>query len=110
MSKHVGTHHPGSLDPANTSDSAGALAGATRSPGEDGTASAASPRLVIRGETSLDSVSIRIDGNPRAAFTDWLNVTYPAQDGEPGAFFETFSKATRAGFGGMRERRGRGLH
>jgi phage replication initiation protein len=110
MSKRVGTLYPGSLDPANTSGSAGALAAAARSPGEDGTASAASPRLVIRGETSVDSVSAHIDGNPLAAFTDWLNVTYPAQGGDPGAFFNAFSKATRATFGGMLERPGRGLH
>lgn len=49
-------------------------------------------------------------GNPRAAFTDWLNLTYPALGGEPGAFYVALSRATRAAFGGLHERAGRGLH
>lgn len=86
----------------------GAAASVGRS--ADGAADAASPRLVIRGETDSASVPVEIDGNPRAAFTDWLNVSYPVADGDPGAFFAAFSKVTRGAFGGLHERPGRGLH
>ncbi len=48
-------------------------------------------------------------GNPRAAFTDWLNVTYAASSGDPAAFFDAFSKVTQARFGLLNERPGRGL-
>jgi len=70
------------------------------------------PRGVIRGETlSSEENSPCIDGNPHAAFTDWVNATYRVSGSDPvGHFFEVFSKATRAAFGVMRERPGRGLH
>ena len=77
----------------------------------DGPAHASAPRTVIRGEgSSSDSLLACPDGNPRAAFTDWLNVTYPVGAGSPTSFFETFSKVTQARFGMMAERPGRGLH
>ena len=77
----------------------------------DGPADAPSPRSVIRGEGSgSDGTSVRMDGNPRAAFTDWLNVTYPVGTGSPSSFLEAFSKVTQARFGVMTERPGRGLH
>jgi len=81
-------------------------ADAARSPAEDGSAPA-SPRLVIRGEhPPSEDVAPRIDGNPRAAFTDWLNATYPACSGDPGRFFERFTKLTQARFGLLTEERG----
>ena len=77
----------------------------------DGPAPPLSPRSVIRGEgLGSDGASARMDGNPRAAFTDWLNVTYPVGVSSPGAFLEAFSKLTQARFGVMTERPGRGLH
>ncbi len=113
MSKRVGAACTGP-EPSGPGSQSNVEAGAAaaRSFSEDGPAPAPSPRLVIRGETSPSGKSSpRIDGNPRAAFTDWVNVTYPVSaTAEPaGQFFEAFSKVTRAAFGGMKERP-RGLH
>ena len=93
--------------PQSQPGSDGAGAGAARSPAEDGAATADRPPFGNTGGTSSsEAVPARIEGNPRAAFTDWLNVTYPALKGDPGPFFETFSKLTQARFGLLREERG----
>lgn len=95
-------------------------------------AAAATPRLVIRGESSDDysyggerwhlrirgnsphAVAIplpRADGNPDAAITDYLNVSFPFSESHSGIpdFLERLSNRTGACFGGLTDR-GRGLH
>ncbi len=70
MSKRVGAGHTGAADPLSQSDGVGAGAGAVRpAPPADGPASAAaSPRLVIRGETfSSDLVPPGLTGIDRRA-------------------------------------------
>lgn len=61
------------------------------------------PRTVIRGES--------YEGNPEAAFTDWLNVTFPLPEGDDpaGRIFDALFNSTQGAFGGMTDRN-RGLH
>ena len=66
-------------------------------------ASADDPRTVIRGESSQP--------HPEAAFTDWLNVSFPlpAERNPEEIVFKLLSEATDHAFGDMEDRQ-RGLH
>jgi phage replication initiation protein len=71
-----------------------------------------SPRLVIRGESfPTERQESEKNGNPNAAFTDWLNITFPLPDHRKSvkSFFDSLSEAIGSAFGAM-EDRGRGLH
>jgi len=73
-------------------------------------AAAAPPRTVITGGKIGDENPHR-EGNPRAGFVDFLNVSFRVSgDGDPAqAFLCLLQKAVRDAFGVMQER-GRGLH
>jgi phage replication initiation protein len=73
-------------------------------------ASDASPRLVIRGESSGATPRPPQPTLAGAALTDWLNVTFRiAEDTPTEQFFDRFSSVTGDVFGGMTDRE-RGLH
>lgn len=111
MSKRVGAGQPDQNSPDFRRGEVASAEAGRPAQRPDGPAPAISPRSVIRGEGfGSGGPSARMDGNPRAAFTDWLNVTYPVGSSNPGAFLDAFSKLTQARFGIMTERPGRGLH
>lgn len=125
-----------SVDNSASDGAAGASVGAASAPADDG-ASGATPRLVIRGESLgrvVEGIEVegeglvlttgrggsprlmtvplpKADGNPFAAITDYLNVSFPftGPDRTVGHFLTLLRSRIGDTLGGLADR-GRGLH